>query len=114
MARPAASFVLRVSHGPGCGGPRGERHEFKERERKVSRLVPILTIGGGAPRSTQRTHTRSALVGLAALIALLAVVLFAASPVTAQNSPTVQVSFSEDAYTVAESDDPTTPNVAEN
>ena len=72
-----------------------------------------MTIRGRVPRSTQRTHSRPALVGLAVLIAVLAAVLFTASPVNAQ-SPRVQVSFYETAYTVAESDDPSTPNVAEN
>ena len=56
----------------------------------------------------QRTHSRPALVGPALLIAVLAAVLFSASPVNAQ-SPTVRVYFEERAYTVAESDDPTTP-----
>ena len=72
-----------------------------------------MTIRGRVPRSMQRTHSRPALVGLAVLIALLAAVLFTASPVNAQD-PVVQVSFYETAYTVAESDDPTTPDVAEN
>ena len=51
-----------------------------------------MTIRGRVPRSNQRTHSRPALVGPALLIALLAAVLFTASPVNAQ-SPTVQVSF---------------------
>ena len=72
-----------------------------------------MTIRGRVPRSNQRTHSRPALVGPALLIAVLAAVLFTASPVNAQ-SPTVRVYFEEDAYTVAESDDPSTPNVAEN
>ena len=72
-----------------------------------------MTIRGRVPRSTQRTHSRPALVGLAVLIAVLAAVLFTASPVNAQDRA-VQVSFYETAYTVAESDDPTTPNVSEN
>ena len=72
-----------------------------------------MTIRGRVPRSMQRTPGWPALVGLAALIAVLAAVLFTASPVNAQ-SPTVRVYFEEGAYTVAESDDPTTPDVAEN
>ena len=72
-----------------------------------------MTIRGRVPRSMQRTPGWPALVGLAALIAVLAPVLFTASPVNAQD-PTVQVYFEEGAYTVAESDDPTTPDVAEN
>ena len=43
-----------------------------------------MTIRGRVPRSNQRTHSRPALVGLAALIAVLAAVLFTASPVNAQ------------------------------
>ena len=43
-----------------------------------------MTIRGRVPRSTQRTHSRPALVGLAVLIAVLAAVLFSASPVNAQ------------------------------
>ena len=72
-----------------------------------------MITDGRIPRSMQRTHSRPALVGLAALIAVLAAVLFTASPVNAQD-PRVQVYFEEGAYTVAESDDPTTPDVAEN
>ena len=55
-----------------------------------------MTIRGRVPRSMQRTHSRPALVGLAALIAVLAAVLFTASPVNAQD-PRVQVYFYETA-----------------
>ena len=54
-------------------------------------------------RSIRKTPARSTLAAAAALIALLAAVLFTTPPVNAQDRA-VTVSFARDAYLVAESD----------
>ena len=67
------------------------RHPIHRGLLEMRRLIPILTV----------------------LVATLATVLVTGTPVNAQQ-PAVTVQFEEWAYTVAESDDPSTPNVAEN
>ena len=72
-----------------------------------------MTISGRIPWSMQKTPARWALPRAAALIALLAAVLFTAPPVSAQN-PAVTVAFGQFEYIVEESDDTSTTDVTEN
>ena len=61
----------------------------------------------------EKVRSRSPLLSVAALMVVLAAILFTGSPVSAQNIA-VTVAFEQAAYTVEESDDTLTQTVTEN